>query len=307
MPGRVTLEGRSGPLAGQQFVYEDRTTCVIGRAKDCEPRVLAKPESPKAPENLRVSRHHCLLDINPPDVCIRDFGSLNGTFVNGQRIGRRQRHEAPGGSFPEHDLKDGDEIRIHDTVLRVHIQVPILCGQCGSELPEDERAAAQGEPAVCLCAACCAKLRQAEQIPAPQRPAAQPARVCAKCGRDVSGEAGANRPGDFLCSNCRKNPFGLIRQLIQRAARGDKQVVAVEGYEILQRLGQGGMGAVYLARHKTTGQQMALKVMLPKVAASPRATESFLREAVNTKALQHPNVVRLWEAGCSAGTFFLTL
>ena len=47
--------------------------------------------------------------------------------------------------------------------------------------------------------------------------------------------------------------------------------------------------------------------MLPKVAASQRATESFLRETVNTQALQHPNVVRLWEAGCSQGTFFFTL
>jgi serine/threonine protein kinase len=47
--------------------------------------------------------------------------------------------------------------------------------------------------------------------------------------------------------------------------------------------------------------------MLPKVAASQRAKESFLREAVNTQALQHPNVVRLWESGCSQGTFFLTL
>jgi serine/threonine protein kinase len=67
------------------------------------------------------------------------------------------------------------------------------------------------------------------------------------------------------------------------------------------------MGAVYLARQQKTGRQVALKVMLPKVAAGQRATESFLREAVNTQALQHPNVVRLWDSGCSQGTFFFTL
>ena len=67
------------------------------------------------------------------------------------------------------------------------------------------------------------------------------------------------------------------------------------------------MGAVYLARHEKSGKQVALKVMLPKVAASQRATESFLRETLNTQALQHPHVVRLWESGCSRGTFFFTL
>jgi serine/threonine protein kinase len=132
-------------------------------------------------------------------------------------------------------------------------------------------------------------------------------KVCAKCGRDVSSETGANRPGEFVCSHCRENPFDLLRQLMQGAARGEKELVAIEGYEIIRELGHGGMGAVYLARQQKTGRQVALKVMLPKVAAGQRATESFLREAVNTQALQHPNVVRLWDSGCSQGTFFFTL
>ena len=109
MPARVTLLVQSGPLAGQRFVFEDRTTCILGRGKDCDPRLLCKPEEPSAPENRKISRHHCLLDINPPDVRIRDFGSLNGTFINGRKIGQRQKHEQPGGAFPEHDLADGDE------------------------------------------------------------------------------------------------------------------------------------------------------------------------------------------------------
>jgi len=67
------------------------------------------------------------------------------------------------------------------------------------------------------------------------------------------------------------------------------------------------MGAVYVARHQETGRQVALKLMLPKVAASPRGVERFLREVENTKALQHPNVVRLYDSGHWLGAFFFTM
>ncbi len=311
MPARVTFEVRNGPLAGQQFVYEDRTTCIMGRAKDCDPRVLCKLEAPNAPENRRISRHHCLLDINPPDVRIRDLGSLNGTYVNGQKIGQRGKHQKPGqvpaASFPEYDLKDGDEVRLGGIVFRVSIYVPIACSDCGAEIPEVELKPAGGQTMACLCANCRKKLEQAKVSVVPRRTIAEPAKVCVRCGRDVTNETGANRPGAFLCPNCRANPFDLLRQLVKDAARGDKNLVAIEGYAIVKELGRGGMGAVYLARHEKTGRQVALKVMLPKVAASPRAAESFLRETVNTQALRHPNVVRLWEAGCSQGSFFFTL
>jgi serine/threonine-protein kinase len=83
--------------------------------------------------------------------------------------------------------------------------------------------------------------------------------------------------------------------------------VAIQGYTVVRELGRGGMGAVYLARHDATGEQVALKVMLPQVAADARARDMFLRETENTKALKHPNIVLLRDSGCSDGTFFLTL
>ena len=170
MPARITLEVANGPLAGQQFVYEDRTTCIMGRAADCDPRLLSKPEEPNAPENRKISRHHCLLDINPPDVRIRDFGSLNGTYVNGQKIGQRQKHEQPGGKFPEHDLKDGDEFRLGNLKFRVSIDLPVVCSQCGAEIPEDEPNAAGGRAMAGRCQNCQKQTRQI-LIPAASPPA----------------------------------------------------------------------------------------------------------------------------------------
>ena len=111
----------------------------------------------------------------------------------------------------------------------------------------------------------------------------------------MTGEAGANRPGAFLCAECRKEQGG--------AGQG----VVIQDYTILKELGRGGMGSVWLARHDRTGRQVAVKVMLPQVAADERAVKRFLLEMTNTRILNHPNVVRVEDAGFSRGVFFLTL
>jgi pSer/pThr/pTyr-binding forkhead associated (FHA) protein len=71
-----------------------------------------------------VSRRHCLLEIDPPSVRVRDIGSRNGTFINGEMIGQRPEEEAEGVGgpiFPERELTNGDELRVGDTVFRVSI------------------------------------------------------------------------------------------------------------------------------------------------------------------------------------------
>ncbi len=88
MPAKLILQVRNGPLAGQQFVFEDRTTAILGRAKDCDPRLLCNPANPKDPENRKISRHHCLLDINPPDV-------LHPRFRQPQRDLRQRPEDRP--------------------------------------------------------------------------------------------------------------------------------------------------------------------------------------------------------------------
>ncbi|WP_344854804.1 protein kinase domain-containing protein [Amycolatopsis ultiminotia] len=115
--GVVRLTVSDGPAQGTVHEFGGRATCLLGRSRDCDPRLPA--------EDDRVSRHHCLLDINPPDVRVRDFGSLNGTFVNGAEIGRRAPGQTPEQAartaFPERDLHDGDELRIGRTTVRVTI------------------------------------------------------------------------------------------------------------------------------------------------------------------------------------------
>jgi eukaryotic-like serine/threonine-protein kinase len=115
MPAKIVLTITQGQLSGTQYVYEDREVCTIGRHKDCNVRL------PSDAAHAQVSRYHCLLDINPPFIRVRDLGSGNGTYVNGQRVGSQQK--APEGADGlERDLVDGDLLQIGYTAFEVKIE-----------------------------------------------------------------------------------------------------------------------------------------------------------------------------------------
>jgi eukaryotic-like serine/threonine-protein kinase len=298
MPASVTLTICCGPHTGRVFRFDERTTCVMGRSEDCQPRL------PDDLDHASISRHHCLIDINPPDIRIRDFGSLNGTFVNGHKIGQREEgqtaEEGARGHYPECDLADGDEVSLGETVFRVGVSVPVSCARCGAELPETAPADRPTGPP--LCPGCAADTVASCITPAEIRDAR-----CAQCGRAVPQQAGPRHPGVSVCAACQNNPQGVLQRLLDTADEGQEGILAIRGYRVIKELGRGGMGAVFLARHGPTGDTVALKVMLPRVAAGNQARERFLREIELTKVLRHPNVVQLREAGCSHGTFFFTL
>ena len=78
-------------------------------------------------------------------------------------------------------------------------------------------------------------------------------------------------------------------------------------YRILSKLGQGGMGEVFLAEDTELGRQVALKVLDAEVAADPERIERFRREAKAVAALNHPNIVTIHSIEESDGVRFLTM
>ena len=96
---RVTFHVVAGPQTGRDFTFDQHDTFMIGRSEDAQFCL---------PHDRFFSRHHCLLEIAPPQTFLRDLGSTNGTFVNGVRV--ETAH-----------LKSGDRIQGGETVLEVEV------------------------------------------------------------------------------------------------------------------------------------------------------------------------------------------
>ena len=81
--------------------------------------------------------------------------------------------------------------------------------------------------------------------------------------------------------------------------RGDVTTgTIVDGrYEIRERLGSGGMAAVYRAQDLQLGREVALKLLYPRFAEYESFVERFRREASAAAGLQHPNVVSVYDRG----------
>jgi len=77
--------------------------------------------------------------------------------------------------------------------------------------------------------------------------------------------------------------------------------------EILECLGRGGMGVVYRARQKTLNRLVALKLLAPERVRDAKFAERFAREAQALAALNHPNIVTIYDFGQAGGFYFLLM
>jgi serine/threonine protein kinase len=78
-------------------------------------------------------------------------------------------------------------------------------------------------------------------------------------------------------------------------------------WEILSVIGRGGVGVVYKVVHRTTRRQAALKLLGPAPVVDPRAARRLAREFEVLQRLEHPNVVRVYEAGVHEGYSYLAM
>ena len=117
----VTLTIIDGKLKGKSYSFDSRTILWVGRDSNCS------LQFPAHPDYEQVSRFHCLLDIDPPKISVRDFNSKHGTYVDAVLVGKRESGQAaPQGINAdvkpvEKNLYSGNIIGIGN----VHIKVTI--------------------------------------------------------------------------------------------------------------------------------------------------------------------------------------
>ncbi|HWA40829.1 MAG TPA: protein kinase, partial [Gemmatimonadales bacterium] len=109
-------------------------------------------------------------------------------------------------------------------------------------------------------------------------------KFCPVCGTEYADDVKfCPRDGQTLKS---ANPSGdLIGQVI------------ADRYHVTKKLGEGGMGAVYLAEHVKMGRKSAIKVMSASMSHDPDAVSRFNREANNASRIQHPNICAIYDFG----------
>jgi serine/threonine protein kinase len=142
-------------------------------------------------------------------------------------------------------------------------------------------------------------------------------RQCPTCGTDVPADA-----PEGLCPQC------LLRHEVPTIPRDSKQIDSGDRassgapfaapdlsvlaarfpeLEILELLGQGGMGAGYKARQGGLDRVVALKILPPETAQDPAFAERFSREARTLARLNHPNIVVIYEFGRKDDLYYLVM
>ncbi|MDB6058484.1 MAG: hypothetical protein JWO95_2328, partial [Verrucomicrobiales bacterium] len=131
-----------------------------------------------------------------------------------------------------------------------------------------------------------------------------------------------------ICPQCRSEmapdaPQGLCPQCLARAAFETQAAGAPHQrssalpiseiakvfpqFEIIELLGQGGMGMVYKARQPQLDRFVALKILSPELSRDPAFAERFTREARALARLNHPNIVAVYESGKAGDFYYLVM
>ena len=123
-------------------------------------------------------------------------------------------------------------------------------------------------------------------------PAAGDERFCPSCERTFTS----------LGDRC---PTDGTRLVVLAAGQDDLIGRELDGrYTVLEKLGAGGMGAVYRGLQHAVGREVAIKVVAPRLVAEPDVIKRFLREAKLASRLSHPNAVAMLDFGQTSERLF---
>ena len=323
---KVKLEIIEGHGKGQIYETEEHNTFFVGREVDTKIRDKGKYFK-TSKDDKHFSRIHFLIETNPPRCLIRDLDSLNGTFVNDTKLGGKK----PGdeNNLKELFLHNGDIIKGGRTEIQVTIEIPQVdeddVGPLSiSELHYQPREESEvlleirdGKPSDRFTAA--SKDETPEPLgskvldmmsksvkPTEPKPVKKSApmsksvmdlikcRVCGNPAKDIAFK-GDWRDGriSYVCPECQT-------KLLEKGQ-------FIHGYKIVEEIGEGGMGKVFKGICEKDNREVAIKTIVPDAAMTEKAIQLFLREISVGKELEHPNIVKFFEAGEAGGLLWFAM
>jgi serine/threonine protein kinase/Leucine-rich repeat (LRR) protein len=133
-----------------------------------------------------------------------------------------------------------------------------------------------------------------------------------------TGIISANTLADFLPPRSDpKDADALVLELVSHKVltpfqadalrRGNGSALILDNYVVLEKIGAGGMGQVFRARHRRLGRVVALKLLSPDIVKDEAAVARFQREVRAAAKISHPNIVAAYDAGCANGVHFLVM
>ncbi len=282
---KVILKIEEGPGGKEEIVFDRHDTFIVGRSK-------VNTHSQLSGDGY-ISRHHFVLELNPPHCFLKDLGSTNGTKVNDRKLNKGELLQ----------LSDKDLIKAGKTTLSINIiqekdeelvgtlflSPEVNCVECGKEVSEElsHKTPEELEGLIYTCKECTDKKNEIVATLIEESSV-----LCAVCNKDMSDMA--NKDGkreDFKDTAVYYCP--LCKPSRQKGSYPDK----IGDYELLSLLGKGGMGAVYKAWHIPTGRLVALKKILPMASLSQKNQKLFQREMTLMSKLIHPGITRLYDQG----------
>jgi serine/threonine protein kinase len=149
-----------------------------------------------------------------------------------------------------------------------------------------------------------------------QKPAAGPGReqepgvAPGRGGKLAAGAGGERQSGAGTAKPARRPPKPPRTSHARvKTAQGSPAGVGGEiaGYQIEEQIGAGGMAVVYRARDERLGRPVALKVLAPGLASDTDFRNRFIRESRAAAAVDHPNIIPIYEAGDAGGVLFIAM
>ncbi len=289
----------AGNVVRKTFAIENGERMVFGRSSHCVGRLT---------EDDRISRRHFRVEVHLPEVKLRDLGSRHGTFVRDQseegeeeRYGIKKRKIGKKYSFSVAYLGNGDKIRAGKTLLEADI--PTCCWLCNGTIPEENKKVCQIKPGIYLCVQC-----THHQVPAKILKQINTYLQCSSCGQNIAEEIPNPGAGAYICKACRKQAVHEIT-MMQGLLTKTEDVWAqkpgvISDYQLHRLLGIGSMGVVYSGR-KQDNTKIAIKIMLPKIAARAFYKQQFLENLSKYHHLKHSNIISYLDFGFASTGFYL--